>query len=85
MLKYNIKETYVNEDEQWLDILAAAKFTIRSMENLLKVYIPGQLVFGRDIIIPIKHTVGWLLICQRKQTKINKYNIRKNNIIIDHA
>ena len=36
------------------------------------------------MILPIKHTVDWELICQRKKTKINKYNIQKNDKSIDH-
>ena len=56
---YNIKETYVNEDDPWSGILAAAVFEICSMENMIKDYSPGQLVFGHDMIIPIKYTVDW--------------------------
>ena len=52
--------------------------------NRLKGYITGKLVFERDMIIPIKHKVDWELIRQRKQVKINKDNIRKNNKIVDH-
>ena len=44
----------------------------------------GQLVFGRDIILPIKHKVDWELIRQTKQTQINKYHIRKNIKRVDH-
>ena len=33
------------------------------------------MIFGRDMIILIKHTVYWELICQQKQTKMNKDNI----------
>ena len=44
----------------------------------------GQLVFGRDMIILIKHQVDWELISQRNQAKINKYDIRKNNKRVDH-
>ena len=36
------------------------------------------MLFGRDMIILIKHKVDWGLIRQKKQTIINKYNIRKN-------
>ena len=44
----------------------------------------GQLVFGCDIILPIKHNVDWALIRQQKQTQINKDNIRENNKIVGH-
>ena len=50
----------------------------------MKGYSPGQLVFSRDMIIPIKHTVDWELILHRKQTKINKDNICENRHRVDH-
>ena len=79
VLTFNIKETYIDEDDTWLGILVASASEIRSKTNRLKRYSPGQLVFGRDTIIPIKHKVDWELIRQQKQTQINKYNIRENN------
>ena len=80
---YNIKETYVDKDEHWSGILAAAEFAIISTENRLKGYSPGQLVFSREIILPIKYTVDWELIHQWKQIKINKNSIRKNSKIVE--
>ena len=73
----NIKETYVDKDDPWPVILAAAVFAMISTSNRLKVYIPFQLLFLRDIILPLKHTVDWLLIRQQRQTQNNKENIRK--------
>ena len=57
--KYKIKDTYRYEDYPWLVILAAAVFKILSTTNRLKGYSLGQLVFGRDMIISIKHTADW--------------------------
>ena len=59
-------------------ILSAAAFTIFSTENRLKAYSPEQLVFVRDIIIPIKHIVDWELLRQKKQTQNNRDHSRKN-------
>ena len=78
MLTFNITETYVDEGSPWLGILTAAEFSICSTTNMLKFYSTGRLVFGRDIILPIKHKVDWELICKRKQTHINKDNIRES-------
>ena len=64
---YNINRTYVDEDDQISVILTAAAFSILSTENRLKDYSPGQLLFGRDIIIPIKYTVDKELIRQQKR------------------
>ena len=59
-----------------MGILAAAEFSIRSTTNRKKCYSPGQLIFGRDMIILIKHGVDWELTRQRKQTQINRDNTR---------
>ena len=53
----------------WLGTLAAAK-------NRIKGYSTGQLIFVRDMILPIKHTMYWELIREKNQTQINKDNIR---------
>ena len=55
MRDFNISQTYVDKNDQWMGILAAAAFAILSTTNRQKSYIPGKLIFGRDIIIPIKH------------------------------
>ena len=75
----NIKETYVNKDDPWLNILSAAAFTVRSTANRLKVYSTVQLIFGPDMISLIKCTANWGLIHQRKHTHVNKDNIHANS------
>ena len=85
MRTFNITETFVDEDYPWLSILSGAPdFEIISTKNRLKGYSPVQLVFERDMIIPMKHKVDWELIRQRKQTQINKYNIHINRKRVYH-
>ena len=64
---FNIKETYVDEDDPWSGILSAAAFTIRQIKNMLTGYRSRQLVFGCDMILLIKHEVDWELIRQQNQ------------------
>ena len=52
-------QTYVDKNDPWTGILAAAAFAIYSTTNRGKGYSPGQLIFGRNIILPIKHRVDW--------------------------
>ena len=63
---YNITQTYVDRDDPLPGILSAAAFAIISTTNRLKGYSPVQLIFGRDMILPIKHTVDWGLNSQKK-------------------
>ena len=39
-------------------------------------------MFVRDIILPIKYNVGWVLIRQKNQAQINKDNNCKNIKIV---
>ena len=82
--KFNISKTYVDKYDPWMVILAASELAILSTKNKLKGYSPGQLLFGRDMIIPIKHKADWELIRQQYQTQINKDNIHKNSKRVDH-
>ena len=84
MRTFNIKETYVDKDDPWLGILAVSAFVMTSTKNRLKGYSLDQLLFVRDMILPIKHKLDWELIRQQKQAQINKDNIRKNIKIFDH-
>ena len=55
----NITETFIDKDDPWSGFLAETALTICSTTNGLKFYSPGQILFGRDMIIPIKHKVDW--------------------------
>ena len=62
MRTHNIQDIFIDKDDTWLVNLSAAEFSVISATNGLKDYSPGKSVFGRDMIIPIKHTVDWELI-----------------------
>ena len=57
-------QTYVDQNDPWTGILAAAAFSIISTNNRQNGYSPGQLIFGRDMILPIKYRLHWELISQ---------------------
>ena len=48
-----------------------------STENTLKGYSNVELVFRRDMILLIEHTVDWELIRQRNKRQNNKENLCK--------
>ena len=84
MRTYNIKEAYLDYYNPWLVILAEATFAILSKQNRLNSYIPGQLAFGYDMILLIKHKMDLGLILQRNQTQIYKHKIRVNSKRVYH-
>ena len=71
---YNLQGNYLDKDDPWMVILSVTVFEIRSTVHTLKGYTPGQLIFGRYMVLPIKHISNWKLIPQRKQAQINYYN-----------
>ena len=66
-------------------ILSAAAFALRLTVHLMHQKPPGQLVFGRDMMLNIKHEANWDLIGQRKQDLINKNNLRENSKRTPHS
>ena len=67
-----------------MGILASAAFVVRYTYYRMKDKSPGQLVFGRYMILPINQVADWRYIRHRKQTQINKGLNRENNTRIDH-
>ena len=53
----------VDEDDPWSGFFSVAALAICLTKNRLRDYSLGQLVFGHDMILLIKHTVDWELIC----------------------
>ena len=70
VLKYNLHETHVDDSDPWMEILVSAAFEVLSMYHRTKGKIPVQLVFSRDIILPINHISDWKYIRQNKQAQI---------------
>ena len=54
---YKITQHYANEYNPWSVILDSEAFAIFSTKKWLQHYIPFQFIFGRDMILPIKHKV----------------------------
>ena len=64
--------------------LTACAYAIRSTFNTTYQASPGQLVFGQDMVLPIKFKADWVAITQHKQEIINKSNCEENKKRIQH-
>ena len=64
--------------------LTSCAYAIRSTYHTTLNASPGQLVFGRDMVMPIRFKADWALIAQRKQDVINQSNARENRKRINH-
>ena len=52
--------------EPGMVILVVTAFSVQSAYHRIKDKSPGQLMFGRDMILPIKHVADWRYIRQRR-------------------
>jgi hypothetical protein len=85
----NILRTFELEDsdsdDPWMGILSATAFAIRSTYHTTLKATPGQLVFGRDMILNIKHIANWKAIKENKTKLIQKNNQRENSKRLPHT
>jgi hypothetical protein len=69
---------YYDLDDTWGGILVAVAFALRSTYHTTLQAMPGQLVFGRDMVLNVQHLTDWTVIKACKQQTIHK-NIRIEN------
>jgi hypothetical protein len=81
---FDLEENYLDDNDPWKGILSATAFAVRSTYHTTLKKTPGQLIFGRDMILNIKHEANWEYIKQQKQKLINKNNERENKNRVPH-
>ena len=82
---FELEGNYLDEDDPWKGILSACAFAVRSTIHTTLQKTPGQLVFGRDMMLNVTHIADWEHIKQRKQNLINKNNARENSKRTPHS
>ena len=76
---------YLDADDPWSGILAAALFAMCSMYHTTLCAMPGgQLIFGKDMILNMQYLADWTVIKACKQELICKNNIIENSKCIPH-
>ena len=63
----------------------AAQYAIRSTINMTLQHTPGELAFGRDMLVPVPSKIDWKQILLRKQDVITQTNLRENKSRTDHT
>ena len=74
---------YLDSDDLWSGILTAALFAMCSTYHTTLHAMPGQLMFGRDMILNTQYLADWTAIKAHKQ-QIHKNNIIENSKHIPH-
>jgi hypothetical protein len=64
--------------------LSAVSYALRSPYHQAHGHSPAQLIYGRDMFLPISVDIDWEAIKNRKQQKINKSNERENSSRVPH-
>lgn len=81
---FDLEEQTLDPKDPWKGYLSSVAFAIRATPHTTLGASPSQLVFGRDMILPIQYRANWERIRQQKQNIINKNNKRENSTRIEH-
>jgi hypothetical protein len=63
----------------WSEILASIAYAVRCSYHSTLKGTPGQLVFGRDMLLDLKYEPNYQQVWADKQRRINYDNIRENS------
>jgi hypothetical protein len=62
---FELENNYLDDKDPWKGILSATAFAVRSTFHTTLQNTPGQQVFGRDMILNVKHEANWEYIRAR--------------------
>lgn len=75
----NLAEIDFDLEDTWDTVLSSVAYVIRSTHHSTLGASPAQLVFRRDMVIPMQYVAEWDIICKRKQQKIDAENSHRKN------
>ena len=81
---FELENKELDTNDPWGHFLNAAAWAICSTVHTTLDAPPGQLVFGRDMLLPIQIKTYWARIRQRKQDIINVEYDKENAKCIEH-
>ena len=81
---FELEGKELDTNDPWGHFLSAAAWAIRSTVHTTLDATPGQLVFARDMLLPIQIKTDWARIRQCKQDIINVNNRKENAKRIEH-
>ena len=74
----DVSKLSLESSDPWSQLLSSVAWAIRSTTHTTLGATPAQVVFGRDMVHPIKYVVDWDLIKKRKVTRIEQSNAQEN-------
>ena len=71
---FELEEQQLDEDNPFGRFLSACAYSVRSTYHTTLQATPAQLVFGRDMILPVNFRADWSRIHMNRQTEIMRNN-----------
>ena len=68
----------MDDKDPFEEFISATVYAIVSTYHTTLQATPGQVVFGKDLLIPMQFNVNWARIAFRKQNTIHQSNHREN-------
>jgi len=81
---YELEEQDLDDDHPFDEFLNAAAWALRSTYHTVLNATPGQLVYGRDMLLPVQYKADWAAIALKKHQQILKDNLRENKTRLPH-
>ena len=82
---FELEERELDPRDPFSSFLAAASYAIRSMYHTTLQATPAQLIYGRDMILPIQFKTDWESLRANRQKEMTRNNVRENQRRIDHT
>ena len=68
---FELEKRELNQKDPFKQFLTAIAYAICSTYHTTLQATPGQLVFGQDMILPIRLATDWAIIAKHKQERID--------------
>jgi hypothetical protein len=81
---FELEQRELDDEDPWTPFLSSVAFAIRSTYHTTLGATPAQLVFNRDMILPIQMKFDWERIREQRQRIMHKSNERENATRIPH-
>ena len=75
----------IDDQDPWDNVLSQVAWAIRSTYHTTLEATPGQLVYARDMLLPVQYRINWANVCTKKQELINSNNSRENKRRLSHT
>jgi len=81
---FNLDSQSISTKDPWGEYLDHVAWALRSTIHTTLKATPAQLVFGRDMVLPISFEADWEAMRAAKQKQIHEDNIKENKKRIRH-